>query len=709
MSPRSSPTGSPRWVVWAIATLLVAASSSDASPSHALDHSLALRYTGSWQVAAAWRAAPNATEADLCAALRRSDSVLPAMAAELCVEAENNAIDATHPFEPVDVNTRNETAFTPILRGNSGLFRSWWHVGYSSDRVDAAGSLLVSVMWDVGSANAEARRVGFRIARHNQSLDPSDAPSVANGFVAFGPSRDASVDISAVPHRVRPMDVAVARENFFKALNRSGSYEATRRRALVIATRSMRQTSSGMSGFVLGKLFKSMTQIDDFKDCASFAFATSEPPRNSLARNADAADDAIDAGTAHLAPSVNVSLLVLCNASDSAEITQRLTSGNITSKDITSAVQSKQSEEQTSEAFRALLDAANRTGTVAVLLQLTSNAEGRDQIRRAVWVFLGCSLTAVALALDALLPLAKVAPTSVGQMGRVSYGFVASEGFLWAVSLSAIGGIGSGSIVSRQILLVDGAAQVLVNIVGMKLFFYVRRAHTQLELDTFARRGAGAHFLVIFAVVLLAGVLDTYIRSLPIVMLANSGVAMQVYHSLRFREDPGFPTANAAKLSAARLIFLAPFFVPNTDDSMFWIPPARGTFLVLALWMAFQVALLRKDVRRACVRRLPASWRPTVHYYGVPESEIRKLVAAASEHDCQICKLELIEDDAETSQSPPPPPPGTVGVTVETDDTEIWRTPCGHLFHRDCLRRWMEERMVCPLCRTKLPKPESAE
>jgi hypothetical protein len=34
---------------------------------------------------------------------------------------------------------------------------------------------------------------------------------------------------------------------------------------------------------------------------------------------------------------------------------------------------------------------------------------------------------------------------------------------------------------------------------------------------------------------------------------------------------------------------------------------------------------------------------------------------------------------------------------------EVVRTPCGHLFHTECLRRWSRENMTCPVCRAGLP------
>lgn len=52
------------------------------------------------------------------------------------------------------------------------------------------------------------------------------------------------------------------------------------------------------------------------------------------------------------------------------------------------------------------------------------------------------------------------------------------------------------------------------------------------------------------------------------------------------------------------------------------------------------------------------------------------------------------------------PPPGTecaICMTVIEDDELNMVTPCHHYFHEECLQRWMQEQLVCPICRATLP------
>ena len=57
------------------------------------------------------------------------------------------------------------------------------------------------------------------------------------------------------------------------------------------------------------------------------------------------------------------------------------------------------------------------------------------------------------------------------------------------------------------------------------------------------------------------------------------------------------------------------------------------------------------------------------------------------------------------------PPTCTVCCDVIELNKKGMFMPCGHIYHPDCLKPWLEQANTCPVCRFDLPleEPENAE
>jgi len=38
------------------------------------------------------------------------------------------------------------------------------------------------------------------------------------------------------------------------------------------------------------------------------------------------------------------------------------------------------------------------------------------------------------------------------------------------------------------------------------------------------------------------------------------------------------------------------------------------------------------------------------------------------------------------------------------EQKKLYKTPCNHVFHEDCLKDWGLKKLECPVCRMKLPR-----
>jgi hypothetical protein len=154
---------------------------------------------------------------------------------------------------------------------------------------------------------------------------------------------------------------------------------------------------------------------------------------------------------------------------------------------------------------------------------------------------------------------------------------------------------------------------------------------------------------------------------LPLFFLYSYAVP-QIVHNCRHAYKSRPDTLFILLVTAARVIPLLYFGVYKGNFENVCAP---GLVAGILLWIAIQMAVLLCQNAFGSAAFLPRRWAPRAYDY---------FRDAPEEGDCAICMS---------------------GMEGRTD---IMVTPCGHAFHGQCLVTWMNERLVCPICRAPLPE-----
>ena len=93
--------------------------------------------------------------------------------------------------------------------------------------------------------------------------------------------------------------------------------------------------------------------------------------------------------------------------------------------------------------------------------------------------------------------------------------------------------------------------------------------------------------------------------------------------------------------------------------------------IIITLWVLIQISIIHLQNKFGGAFFLPKSYRPQSFNYFPEQIPIGI--------ECAIC------------------------MSLVTEQDEGMLTPCSHVFHKDCLSRWMEEQLICPICRSRLP------
>lgn len=107
-----------------------------------------------------------------------------------------------------------------------------------------------------------------------------------------------------------------------------------------------------------------------------------------------------------------------------------------------------------------------------------------------------------------------------------------------------------------------------------------------------------------------------------------------------------------------------------------WSTKPNAYVWLVEAWLLVQMGVLLLQRRYGARALTPAfMWKDRYSYY----RELPPLAEGATERTCTIC------------------------LSAVTDDHMV--TPCNHVLHRECLTRWMLQKLECPTCRAALPEP----
>ncbi|KEG10785.1 hypothetical protein DQ04_03291020 [Trypanosoma grayi] len=168
----------------------------------------------------------------------------------------------------------------------------------------------------------------------------------------------------------------------------------------------------------------------------------------------------------------------------------------------------------------------------------------------------------------------------------------------------------------------------------------------------------------------------------PVVVIVASLLfwVPQLLHS--FAEVNGCLGFTAPFLFTAALQPIVPMIVASFVQIEPWIivPRSQSGLLAGATLVALETGVLFLFLVTKGKYILPGWMTPCRYNYRVSCN----VLSEVAEGICAICRESLAD--------------------LQEVGDELWRAPCGHIYHASCLRHWMRERMVCPLCRVPLPE-----
>jgi hypothetical protein len=129
------------------------------------------------------------------------------------------------------------------------------------------------------------------------------------------------------------------------------------------------------------------------------------------------------------------------------------------------------------------------------------------------------------------------------------------------------------------------------------------------------------------------------------------------------------------QLTLARFALL--YYIFGCPSNFLVWRPKYWYVALLFFLMAFQLTVLKLQSSLGPRFFVPHRFRPQLYsYFRTLEEE-----GGDEARECMIC----------------------LSPFTKQTDCKTMHTPCGHCFHEECLKRWMDVKMQCPTCRSELP------
>ncbi|EAX87377.1 hypothetical protein TVAG_024430 [Trichomonas vaginalis G3] len=193
-------------------------------------------------------------------------------------------------------------------------------------------------------------------------------------------------------------------------------------------------------------------------------------------------------------------------------------------------------------------------------------------------------------------------------------------------------------------------------------------AQTRFTPENFRGQGGWLFTRIFILMLLISGLKDiSFKHPILIILLIEAQLIPQLFRSIKDNERDFISVHGIILISLIRISHIAYFGIYKNNIKETYFP--RLSLVIIAA-IVIQVALMIFVNKYGSKCILPKSLRPKSFDY--------RSIPIPPNSECAICMCN-IEDGEPTMM-----------------------TPCGHPFHSQCLERWMQEQLVCPICRAPL-------